>query len=119
MTDAEISKALALAIGYAPDDVWQKSLHSVVVRRRCGGVFTWHHFDYRDPTVIWPIAVRYNMMPRKVLRKGAFLYGRWYCRVGMERIYLDADTPEKVVAMAVIAHEAKDIATAMAVLKMQ
>ena len=96
MTDLEISKALALAIG------WTK--------RQCGldgsGAFytnisndyTWHKnwkvFDYRDWNVIGPIAERYDCFPKKDM------YGQWVAGVYP---YVIFSTPQKAIALAVIA----------------
>lgn len=100
MTDAEINRDLALAIGYATEDVWQKNEHQVVVRRHHLDEPRWCHFSHRDPTVIWPIAVRYNKMP-KLGHSGNL----WHCRIpsSTEILIASAETPEKAVAMAVIA----------------
>jgi len=88
MTDLEISKALALAIGWRED--------SVVVSR-CGDVVIvdWRVFDYRDWNVIGPIMERYNASPIKSPK------GTWSACV--DEVWVDAiDTPQKAIALAVI-----------------
>jgi len=92
MTDLEISKALALAIG------WKKAQMRTKEKRlwlRTHGVFSgfWSPFDHRDWNVIGPIAERYNCFPAKDM------YRRWVAGVYP---YTYADTPQKAIAMAVI-----------------
>ena len=96
MTDLEISKALALAIGYPrsyvnvlgePEQVWVQTLK--------GYAWSIRVFDYRDWSVIGPIAEKYNCFPRKSRTK----YGWRTEAVGYE-VY--ADTPQKAIAIAVI-----------------
>ena len=97
MTDYDISKALALAIGWPEVDV--KSLDDERIWVYCGTRFVrdgygpWRLFDYRDPVVIWPIAVRYDCFPYK---SG----GRWLVPGKIELVYYDS--AEKAVAIAVI-----------------
>ena len=120
MTDIEISKALALAIGWTedrrdengcldPDVITEGALFG-----QEDGVFVWvdgsmwKRFDYRDPAVIWPIAERYNAFPNNI-------WPDWEClRWHPEKIngnargwvrYTD-DTAAKAVALAVIGRPA-------------
>ena len=88
MTDLEISKALALAIG------WKQVLTSTVadtcyVRQ---GTQAWRVFDFISPDIIWPIAKAFNMFPAKT--SDAKWAVDWY---GPSEA-----TPELAVAMAVI-----------------
>lgn len=92
MNDLEISKALALAIGWKPEQMFIEDGW----RLRCyrnDRQFSWQVFDYRDPAVIWPIAAKYNLFPYKL-------------HTGWEAVRylpdLKADTPEKAAALAVI-----------------
>ena len=97
MTDYEISRNLALAIGRHDDDVTSFDGHriSVYVAHR-GGFGSWREFDYRDPTVIWAIAERYRCFPE--WQEGS---NEWWSSVNVDaRAY--ADTAAKAVAMAVI-----------------
>ena len=86
MTDLEISKALALAIG------WPK------MNEYCGILLVaeygaWRPFDYRDWNVIGPIAERYDCFPYHT-------YGcKWTAWSGD---CSEHDTPQKAIAMAVI-----------------
>lgn len=95
MTDLEISKALALAIG------WKQVLTSVAADTcyvKFGLEKTWRVFGYRDPAVIWPIAEQFDCFPYKVSN---ILEYRW-CSEKSEIDAHYADTPEKAVALAVI-----------------
>ena len=76
MNDLEISKALALAIGWT------------------GGA--WKMFDYRDWNVIGPIAERFDAFPKKL----ASMEGWWADVFGKDARF--ADTPQKAIALAVI-----------------
>ena len=93
MTDLEIDKALALAIGYKlfdvkfHDDMW-------VYHDRYG----WRVFDHRDWNVIGPIAEKYNCFPLR-LRGGAWeAISRGKYKLG----FVKSDTPQKAIALAVI-----------------
>ena len=87
MTDLEISKALALAIGW-----------TTVVKRNEDVLVEytphWRIFDYRDWLVIGPIAEKYKCFPE-------FYNDGWYAWVGSDKGLL-ADTPQKAIALAVI-----------------
>ena len=91
MTDLEISKALALAIGYEPEDVSQyKDTATVFYNRKA----LWRTFDYRDWNIIGPIAEKFDCFPYK------WKDGTYTCRATAYDIY--ADTPQKAIALAVI-----------------
>ena len=95
MTDIEINKALALAIG------WKKAKMRTKEKRlwlRTHGVFSgfWSPFDYRDWNVIGPIAERYNAFPIQDA------FGRWFSAIGTQGKNVSADTPQKPIALAVI-----------------
>ena len=98
MTDLEISKALALAIGWelaevdwddynsdlpAHISVWSKASRE------------WRAFDYRDWNVIGPIAERYDCFPY-MNTKGQWVTGY------LKHDHHYADTPQKAIALAVI-----------------
>lgn len=92
MTDLEISKALALAIGWpkvyeSPTAVWVSADTYDVDSRP---------FDYRDWNVIGPIAEKYNAFPYQ-------LPGRpeWYAGVHQHAL-VNCSTPQRAIAMAVI-----------------
>ena len=97
MNDIEISKALALAIG------WKKAQMRTKEKRlwlRTHGVFSgfWSPFDYRDWNVIGPIAERYDVFPYKLIIGEKRGYWNAVSR-GKDTI---ADTPQKAIALAVI-----------------
>lgn len=90
-SDLEISKALALAIG------WSES----AFRIRNGELLlqaTDRHFarpfDYRDRNVIWPIAEKYDCFPHK-----SESLGWWLPHNPVGGFH---DTPQKAIALAVI-----------------
>ena len=90
MTDVEINKALALAIGWKEwDIIWnQKSILLCFNGPTFAGVF-----DYTNWNVIGPIAESYDCFPYKIR-------GKWDV-MNCSRYY-DEDTPQKAIAMAVI-----------------
>jgi hypothetical protein len=96
MNDAEISRRLALAIGWdvlPPED--EDGDEVAVVVDHANQIE--RYFDYRDPAVIWPIAEVFNCFPMRI--EGA--WGAWF-GVGV----WTSDTAAKAVALAVIkAHE--------------
>ena len=114
MNDIEISKALALAIGWKPRKIGQGQFNGVPMigineqasngansstffDKRAGGWCV--EFDYRDPTVIWPIAERYNAFPYAIRTKDGKLTGKWNVLTIVDHI---GDTAAKAVALAVI-----------------
>ena len=103
MTDLEISKALALAIGWKPEQIIEYEGQSYIglpVNFNGPGIKL---FDYRFTSVIWPIAERYNCFPY-ALRDAVGLTGRWNVLVnGLDH---DADTAAKAVALAAIRNAA-------------
>ena len=123
MIDLEISKALALAIGWRSDDM--KSFDDAGLWIYGSAAFVWHgeaawrKFDYRDPAVIWPIAERYSAFPSSLV-DGNFRKAKARNReriIGWEVLVCDyknsteynakwlrfpADTAAKAVALAVI-----------------
>lgn len=58
MTDAELNRKLALALGYAPENMGMEGAgRSFMVRGTWDG-YTYEYcrkFDYRDPTVVVPL----------------------------------------------------------------
>jgi hypothetical protein len=102
MTDLEISKALALAIGW--DDVFITASKCLVgtqdeLRNKVKINSYWLHgvrtFDYRDWNVIGPIAAKYDCFPWKVADS-------WLSRYQWRGCGVRADTPQKAIALAVI-----------------
>jgi len=100
MKDLEISKSLALAIGWTESDI-DISGSAVVVCYEVATLTrpaTWRIFDYRNPAVIWPIAERYDCFPVKPY--GELSYPKWLSVVDGSAGY--TDTAAKAVALAVI-----------------
>jgi hypothetical protein len=99
MTDLKISKALALAIGWKPEQMrFHKAQNgyewmTILVRdfEQYGP-----YFDYRDWNVTGPIAARYNTFPIEDA------FGCWFSAIGTQGKNVSADTPQKAIALAVI-----------------
>lgn len=93
MNDLEISKALALAIGWPKDkvaihnDMWEVMVQSEP------NPFGWRIFNHMDLDVIGPIAERYECSPKKCCHE-------WYVPTMNGTYY--ADSPQKAIALAVI-----------------
>jgi hypothetical protein len=109
MRDIEISKALALAIGYLPEHVRVYGVGSITYHKgegvvqvfRHDGVYgvhrtecnhLWNNFQYEKWAIAGPIAERYDCFPYKSY------YGKWVTNLGQT----DQDTPQKAIALAVI-----------------
>jgi hypothetical protein len=94
MTDAEISRRLALAIGWENVHVILRPAGAYVIVP--GGEYGMRRvFSYRDHAVIWPIAERFNCFPNQDYS------GNWFAWVGCFPQSC-ADTAAKAVALAVI-----------------
>lgn len=98
MTDLEISKALALAIGWKPNQVGVlKGVVRVwVANGTKNSMPVVLPFDYRDWAVIGPIAEKFDAFPK--LHWQAAPYDGWTTRFSGR----PEDTPQKAIAMAVI-----------------
>lgn len=88
MTDLEVSKALALAIGYQP-----KHLNSGTAQQWVLHNNMMKYFDYRDWYVIGPIAERFDCFPWQQMDSE-----KWVTDWASD----EADTPQKAIALAVI-----------------
>ena len=95
MTDLQISKALALAIGWRKDQMIPSADNPDTKQCWVRLGYAWKKFDYRDPTVIWPIAAKFDCFP--VMNTKDQWFSMATCGAGNY-----ADTPERAVAMAVI-----------------
>lgn len=93
-SDLEISKALALAIGWPASKIhthlYGTGYAVSIIQPDMEAVL--RIFDYRDWNVIGPIAARYRMFPQPYMSK-------WNVRGWSDTI---ADTPQKAIALAVI-----------------
>lgn len=106
MTDLEISRALALAIGWTLVTTTRSNDPPAVVhtgnhhdRVKSGGIWIngYRIFDYRDWAVIGPIAERYDCFPGK---NGTA--GWWMANTPNGWSHGSGDTPQKAIALAVI-----------------
>ena len=101
MTDLEISKALALAIGWKEEQIdtgryFGLDRVAVCLRpSRYPNEYEGKYFDYRDWNVIGPIAEKYDCFP---FRKK----NTWWSWSSVTNVTASADTPQKAIALAVI-----------------
>jgi hypothetical protein len=100
MTDLEISKALALAIGWPAPKIhthlYGTGYAVSIIQPDMEAVL--RIFDYRDWNVIGPIAAKYDCFPRRSE------FGDWNV-VGTDLVLnsvWNEDTPQKAIALAVI-----------------
>ena len=93
LTDAEISRRLALAIGWNEMQLAMDWGNTNRLRALDADVGFYRYFDYRDPAVIEPIAERFDCFLWKA-------EGSWYAATGYIRC--ESDTAAKAVALAVI-----------------
>lgn len=103
MTDAEISRQLAIAIGWPESSLYNEGDGSFCAINISEQPFIerWRDFDYRDPAVIWPIAERYDAFP-------AVIGVEWDVYIPATQTFVRAGTAARAVALAVIkAHEEK------------
>ena len=97
MNDQTINRKLARAIQYAHQQMKFMSDGSMIVMHTPG---MWHKFSYMDWRVIGPLAQRYDCFP---FNSG----GEWLTYASSIDLTVQADTPQKAIALAVIAaHEA-------------
>lgn len=94
-SDAEISRRLALAIGYDDKHILTNRVGSILVKHGRH----WCLFDYRITSIIWPVAERFDAFP---WRRDT----DWQCVIqesaGTAYTKVNADTAAKAVALAVI-----------------
>jgi hypothetical protein len=95
MTDLEISKSLALAIGWAPEQVYHNLTggYIEIITDEAGFV---GRFDHRDWNVAGPVAEKYGLVV-DFGNNAVELAEKWG-----DRDWLYADTPQKAIALAVI-----------------
>lgn len=94
MTDLEISKALALAIGWKPEQMRENRLRKGELLVQSDDEYFARPFSYADWNVIGPIAARYDCFPMNV--------DAGWCSSNLQHAVAYADTPQKAIAMAVI-----------------
>lgn len=111
MTDfehAEISRRLALAIGWPESKLYSEGDGSFVSINISDmpPIKIWRDFDYRDELIAWRVAERFNCFPYALRENDGKLTGRWNAWVSLGKD-IQADTAALAVAMAVI--KAKEI----------
>jgi hypothetical protein len=94
MTDLEISKALALAIGWTPGRMFVVEGKLRIPRNE--KQWSWQVFDYRDWNIAGPIAEKYNCFPTKLEALEL-----WGSNIGNKRAEFGY-TPQSAIALAVI-----------------
>lgn len=102
MIDIEINKALALAIGWKPEQIIEYEGQSYIglpVVFNGPGIKL---FDYRFTSVIWPISERYKCFPSVVVMGKN--RGKWMAF--LDDHCVTADTAAKAAALAVIGRKA-------------
>ena len=96
MKDKELSRQLALAIGWdARDILVYHSIDRVSVRVR---QHTWRVFDYKDWGVVGPLVKHYDIMIYIILSPSKHA-GKWNALTVRDHI---ADSPQQAIALAVI-----------------
>lgn len=102
MTDTEIDKRLALAIGYRPKDVRQ-TLGRMVIVNRPVEVETelWVEFDHTEWGTISPIAEKFDLFPVRITD------GKWSRVVcgpapAFLLTYIIESTPQRCIALAAL-----------------
>ena len=92
MTDIEIDRALALAIG------WRKTCESTKTFWVVEDSGNRRVFSHKDWNVIGPIAEKYDCFPLRLRGRAweAISRGKYKLR------FFNADTPQKAIALAVI-----------------
>ena len=103
MTDTEIDRRLALAIGYRPEDVMVVRATGQIVVDYYG---IWSLFSHLRWDVVGPIAERYNCFAYKFPNAAASLKWMWAAHTFNERGNIRrffAPTPQRAIALAAIA----------------
>ena len=102
LSDLEISKALALAIGW-PDVFFSEGKcvvdtedKAITLKLRGYWMIGLRIFDYRDWAVIGPIAEKFDCFPTQGV------WGEWHSSYHQCAGSVQAVTPQKAIAMAVI-----------------
>ena len=94
MTKLEIDRRLALAIGYAPEDI-DELCGSVRVLRN--GAWQW--FDHQQEHTIYPIAEHFKMMPMPRVRNGTWCI---FISGGLNPVFYEHTDPRTCIALGII-----------------
>lgn len=98
ISDTEIDRRLALAIGYRPEDVMVVRATGQIVVDYYG---IWSLFSHLRWDVVGPIAERFDLFPRKTFR-GVWL--TWCDRApDFVPMRIEGTTPQRAIALAAIA----------------
>lgn len=89
MTDLEISRALALAIGWEPYSIVDKGTRIVIIT----GYLQAQEFDYRDEVIAFRVAEKFDAFPYQT-HSGTWTVG-WTTGPAYAK-------PQKAIALAVI-----------------
>lgn len=100
MTDIEINKALALAIGWKDHqiDTDRSEIFLCTSVATLYSFSSFQRFSHKDPAVIWSIAEKYNCFPER----RSEMIPTWLAWVEGRGLPTEADTAAKAVALAVI-----------------
>lgn len=102
MTDTEIDRRLALAIGYRPEDVRQ-TLGRMVIVNRPVEVETelWVEFDHTEWGTISPIAEKFDLFPVRITDDK---WSRVVCGPAPAFLltYIIESTPQRCIALAAL-----------------
>jgi hypothetical protein len=97
MTDLEINEALALAIGWKPEQITRyEGQEYIGLPVRLGSRPMIKLFHYKFWNVIGPIAAKFDLFPLKAICSA----NQW--AIVTESVSVYADTPQKTIALAVI-----------------
>lgn len=100
MTDAGINEQLGRAIGWLSFRIHPDG--TVYVREETLDAL-WRRFDYHNPTVIWPIAERYDAFPMRLASSlGTVWFAHCVTPKGDVMETASSTNPAKAVALAVI-----------------
>lgn len=100
MSDAELNYQLALALGWSPNDIYREESFKDFIEVFVDDVCT-TRFSFKDPTVVWRVALQFDKMPRKEVRDGKIYWSVWMPD-GPGTWTIEHESPERAVAMAVV-----------------
>ena len=119
LTGIQISSKLAKAIDWPDKDIEQTCDGVSVNITQDPDNHLWMPFDYRDPTVIYTIAAKYDCYPHAIVGGDYALAKKhdrpiihsWECCVWSYKnntwVRVTSDTPQKAIALAIINRDSK------------
>lgn len=99
MTALEISKALALAIGWKPNQLFVHRAGLTIKHGNDEYAWPYRDFDYRDWNVAGPIAERYDAFPTELSNEPGWTNLAYKA---LNPTNVRGSTPQEAIAMAVI-----------------